>query len=211
MGRSRTPVVGLLGGVGSGKSTVADALADLGAVVIDADRIGHEVLLEPGVRDAVAARWGADVCSDDGDIDRARLARIVFAQADDRTALQELEAILHPRITTRMQQELARLTADPAIPLVVLDAPMLLEAGWDRVCDALIYVHASDAVRLGRVQQTRYWDKEELDRRERMQKPLDLKRTRADFHVDNGGMPDDCRRQVERLFFKLSDDRHAVG
>lgn len=206
MPRTRKRVVGLLGGVGSGKSTVAAALGRLGAGVIDADRLAYEVLSEPAVRDAVVARWGESMCGPDGRVDRTRLARVVFDPTGDRAALSALEAILHPPIAARMQKELAEMMADPAVPLVVLDAPVLLEAGWDRFCDALVFVHASPAERLGRVMQARHWDKEELSRRERMQKPLDLKRERADYQVDNSGSAEDCGLQVERLFHELSDD-----
>ena len=206
MSRSAKPVVGLVGGVGSGKTAVAEVFADLGAGVIDADRMAHEVLAEPDVRDAVARRWGPRVCGPDGRIDRARLARVVFADPDDGAPLKELEAILHPRITARMHEQVARPVADPDVPLIVLDAPVLLEAGWDKYCGAIVYVHAPQAVRLGRVLQARHWKKEELEQRERQQKPLNLKKACADYEVDNSGSPEDCRRQVERLVHDLTDD-----
>ena len=206
MARARKRVVGLLGGVGSGKSTVAQILAELGADVIDADRLGHEVLQDPEVRRAISQRWGPQVCDPDGRIGRDRLGRAVFADPNDRSQLADLEAILHPRIAARMQEGLARVMACPETKLVVLDAPVLLEAGWDEFCDVLVYVEAPEAVRLGRVVQARGWDKEELNRRERMQKPLNLKKARADYEVDNSGSPEDCRHQVRRLFSDLSDD-----
>ena len=135
-------ILGLLGGVASGKSLVAGQLERLGAGVLDADRAGHEVLRMPEVEQAARERWGEAVFRPDGHIDRHRLAAIVFAPppkgSEERRFLEELT---HPRIRRLLEKEANGLAA-AGFPAAVLDAPLLLEAGWDTLCHRLILVDA---------------------------------------------------------------------
>jgi len=128
----RVPVIGLLGGIGSGKSQVAALLARRGARVIAGDELAHEVLRQPAIRDAIAARWGRGMLDEQGQVQRRRLGAIVFADSCERRAL---EAMVHPWIQGRIARQVAAAREDPAVRLIVLDAAVMLEAGWDDVCD----------------------------------------------------------------------------
>jgi dephospho-CoA kinase len=188
------PVIGVVGGIGSGKSAASAALARRGGRVIDADRIGHDALRDPTLRDRVAARWPS-VIGADGSIDRKRLGRIVFA---DVPQLKELEAIVHPWIRARVRERVDAARAEAGVRFVVLDAALLLEAGWADACDYVVFVDARFETRLARVRD-RGWDAAELTRRERAQWPLDRKRDAADAILANDGLPEDLDRAAERL------------
>src|SRR5437763_12800469 len=142
------PVVGLVGGIGSGKSEVAAALARRGGCLVAGDPLGHAALRQPSVRQQVVDRWGPDLLGADGEIDRTKLGAVVFADADERAAL---EAIVHPWISRRLREQLIAAKADPNCRFVVLDAAVMLEAGWRTACDVVVYVDAPRAVRLRRV------------------------------------------------------------
>src|SRR5258708_38301202 len=133
-GQFEMKVVGLLGGVASGKSLVARQLCDLGAGLLDGDRAGHEVLRLPEVERLVRQRWGNEVFAADGRVDRRALARIVFAPPPDGPReLEHLERITHPKITHRLREQAAALAAE-GLPAAVLDAPVMLKAGWNEFC-----------------------------------------------------------------------------
>jgi len=192
-------IIGLLGGVASGKSFVAAELARLGAVILDADRAGHEVLHEPEVIMAARNRWGGTVFNAEGDIDRKRLAAIVFADTPaGRAELAYLEQLTHPRIGQRLLDQL-QVARNEGVPLAVLDAPVMLKAGWDRMCDTILFVDASDEVRLSRAL-ARGWTEAEFRRREAAQEPVAVKAARADLAIDNSGPPEATRAQVERVY-----------
>lgn len=176
------PVIGITGGIGSGKSSIAKALESLGAVVIDSDKLAHAELETPDVVKAIKARWGNKVCHADGRIDRRSLGAIVFK---DAVELQWLEDLLYPRIHERRRAIIDELKSRRGVKAVVLDAPKLHEAGVDKECDAVLFVDADHDVRLQRVAQTRSWDAAELARREKMQIPLDKKKAMADYVVVN--------------------------
>ena len=195
-------VVGLLGGVASGKSLVAAQLAQLGAGVLDADRAGHEVLRLPQVEAVVRARWGDQVFGPDGRIDRSRLARIVFAANPEGSRQRKyLEQLTHPEIGRLLARQAAEFQA-AGKPVAVLDAPLLMEAGWDKLCDKLIFVEAPAQARLDRAQR-RGWKEQDFQARQRAQHSLELKRQRADLIVDNSGPPEAIKAQVERIWQSL--------
>ncbi len=192
------PVAGLTGGIGSGKSRVAAALRARGAVVIDADAVGHEVLEQPEVRRQVVDRFGPQVVhSPDGSIDRRALGCIVFA---DPSALRDLEAIVHPVMRRRFEEIIAREIREGAAPLVVLDAAILLEAGWDSLCDLIVFVDASLPIRLDRVARSRGWTAELLQAREAAQWSCERKRARAHVRFRNEASLEDLDRNVDSLF-----------
>jgi dephospho-CoA kinase len=205
------PVIGLIGAIGSGKSHVARLLARRGAVVIDADRIGHEVLQEPEVRRGVVQRFGPGVedrsaraAPGEAPINRRSLGTIVFA---DPAALRDLEGLLHPRMERRFHLEILRAEKDGAAPAIVLDAAILLERGWDRFCDVVVFVDASWPVRLHRVAASRGWDAATLQAREAAQWPIDVKRGRADFVIGNDGSLDALERAAAGLLDWLARAR----
>jgi dephospho-CoA kinase len=187
------PVIGLIGGIGSGKSQVATAFARNGARVIAGDQLGQAALRDPDIRARVASRWGGAVLDEHGDIDRRRLGAIVFADSAERKAL---EAIVHPWIRRHILADIDKARRDPGVPLIVLDAAIMLEAGWNEVCDRLVYIEAPRAVRLERVARQRGWSEKEVDARERAQLPLTEKVVRADHVLDNSASLEYLNRQV---------------
>ena len=193
------PIIGLTGGIGSGKSTVAEAMRELGAAVIDADRLNHEELNSPEVLEELRRWWGPQVVGSDGRADRAAIRRIVGGDAVQR---QRLERLVHPRIDRRRRALVDQYRADPAIRAIIWDAPLLHEVGLAEACDFLVFVEADRAIRLDRVRQ-RGWTAEDLERFEKSQLPLDTKRDRADYRVVNSSDIADLRRQVEDVFSRI--------
>ena len=135
-----------------------------------------------------------------GEIDRRKLGAIVFADAAERRAL---EAIVQPWIGERLRAEIAAARADPAVRFVILDAAVMLEAGWEKACDLLVFVDAPEAVRRSRVAGQRGWSAAEIAARERAQMSPADKAARADVIVDNSGSPEALERQLDRLLERL--------
>ena len=185
-GMSReVPVIGLIGGIGSGKSHVARELAARRRiVVVDADRAGHKILKDPEVKEEIRRRFGGDVFGCNGEIERSRLGALVF-WSDSPDRRQALNEIMHPRIAGEMRREIDEARRTNGVEAVVVDAALLLEAGWREQCDLVVYVHSSWEDRLERVSRTRGWSAAELQRREESQLPLEHKRAQADAVVDN--------------------------
>jgi dephospho-CoA kinase len=193
----RKPVIGLVGGIGAGKSSVADALARHGGKVVAGDPLGHEALEQQDILDRIADAFARrDILTESGRIDRKKLGRVVFPSPVERSRLEHL---VHPYIEDRIREEIDKAQADPGVKFVVLDAAVMLEAGWDDVCDKLIYVDAPRPVRLARVKQQRGWTDTDLANREAVQMPAEKKKERADTVIDNSGSPAATSAQVDAL------------
>ncbi|MFQ5591009.1 MAG: dephospho-CoA kinase [Phycisphaerae bacterium] len=190
------PIIGLVGGIGAGKSSVASILESLGAAVIDSDRLTHDELRDAEVIATLRTWWGARVCPDEGSVDRQAVASIVF---DDPAELTRLEALLYPRLARRREELIRVYSADQAVVAIVLDAPKLYEAGLHRLCDAVIFVEADREVRLKRLATSRGWSERQLRKRENLQKSLDEKRAIADYAIVNHSAVADLRPAVERV------------
>ncbi|MCX7407569.1 MAG: dephospho-CoA kinase [Planctomycetota bacterium] len=182
----RIPVIGVVGGIGSGKSAVAREVASLANVhVIDADRLGHEALLDSDVKLALRRQFGESIFDATGEVHRSSLARCVFGDGESyRTARHALEQIVHPEIARRITTEIAQAEA-VGQEAVLLDAAVLLEAGWRRLCDAVVFIDAPEELRLQRVQQRSGWTREEFHRREASQLGLTEKRRQCDAVIVN--------------------------
>ncbi len=204
----RKLVVGLIGGIGSGKSRVAAAFARRGARVVSGDEAGHEALRQPEVKQRLVERWGPEVLGPDGAIDRRRVAARVFA---DPAELEALQAVVWPWITARLREQVAAARAEPGVRLVVLDAAVLLEAGWDGECDRVVYVDVPRATRLRRLAEGRGWSAKEVETRERAQLSLTDKASRADDAVDNSGTPGATECQVDALLRRWGLAEEAPG
>jgi dephospho-CoA kinase len=191
--------VGLTGGVGAGKSTVAAALADLGAVVIDADVLAREVV-EPGTPGlaAVVQEFGPDVLAPDGSLDRARLGELVFTDPPRRSAL---EAIVHPLVRRRAAELEA---AAPAGALVVHDIPLLAETGQAGSFDAVVVVDVPVEVQVARLARDRGWSAGEAAARITAQASREDRLAVATYVLDNTGTPEDLRRRVAEVFVQLT-------
>lgn len=208
---NNTIVVGLVGGVASGKSEVSRQLQSLGAHVVHADAIGHDVLREPDVREAVVTHFGTNILSADAtEIDRSRLAKRVFG--DDPAIVLErrhLESIVHPRIRQRIADELDAVRRGSGAWLIVLDVPLLIESGWIESCQRVIMVEADEAIRLSRAM-ARGWTEAAFRERERSQISLAAKRAAATDTIDNSGSMESLRMQVIHLVASMRQQLDGV-
>ena len=198
--------IGLICGIACGKSAVADALARQGAVVFNGDELGHQVLDEPEVRDALVARWGAGVLDGAGRIDRKAVAKIVFAPTPEGNAEREfLEQLVHPGIRRRIEAGIRQLP-DASVPAIVIDAALLVEAGWSSICTAIVFVDCPRDQRLRRAQ-TRGWSEAEFTRREAAQLPIEEKRRRASHVIDNSRSLAELDVEVARSWATIQAER----
>ena len=208
------PVIGLIGGIGAGKSRVAELLAAEGAFVIDADTVGHALLDQRPVREQVVAQFGAGVLDRSGSpddpprIDRRALGAIVFASP---AALEQLEAILHPPMRRTFERAIARAVRRGRARAVVLDAAILLEAQWNTLCDQVVLVDAPRDLRLARLAAARGWNEDVLAAREAAQWPLERKRALADAVVVNDAGAEPLAEQVHRLADALLPPSHPAS
>lgn len=194
-------IVGLTGGIGTGKSTFSALLRARGAAVIDADRLARDAVApgSPGLAEVVAA-FGAEVLDASGSLDRKRMASVVFA---DPAARRRLEAIVHPRVRDAMAQEVARLAAAGA-PLVIYDVPLLYEAGRDRDVDEVIVVWAPHEAQIARLAARDGMSRADAEARIAAQLPLDEKARRADYVVANDGSPEALAAKADALLSDLA-------
>jgi len=199
------PVIGLTGGIGSGKSAVARWLAERRNVrVIDGDAIGHDVLRHSDIKKRLRAEFGSVIFSADGDIDRRPLAALVFgASPEQRNARRRLEEIVHPEIRRVISETISRETASHNIDVIILDAAVLLEAGWNDVCTAVVFVDSPLEARQKRVQQSRGWSGDDLVKREASQMGLDEKKSHADLIISNDSTLERAGHQLEEFVDRL--------
>ena len=197
-----TPIIGIVGGIGAGKSSVARVFESLGCVVSDSDASVREILQDQRVQRQLADWWGESVIAPDGSVDRSKIAQLVFESDAER---RKLEGLIHPMVHQRRRETIEQARADGASGVIV-DAPLLFEAGVDSECDAIVFVDTPREIRLSRVKTTRGWDESELDRRENAQLGLEEKRKRSDYVVSNSGLPDELHGRVARVLASIQKD-----
>lgn len=185
-------VIGLVGGIGAGKSAVAAVFEEMGAHRIDADRIAHHVLQLPSVKRRLKDLYGNSIIDVCGRVDRAALAQRAFRS---KKTIRELEGVIHPIVIQRITKRIAA-----ASGIVVLDAPLILECALDELCDLLVCVKAPARVRRARLRRERNWDEREVRRRERLQLPVAAKARRADICVENDGSPVRTRARIKAIW-----------
>jgi len=191
--------IGLVGGVASGKSLAAKMLEDLGARLLDADRTGHEILNEEEVQAALRERWGPAVFTAGGEVDRKAVAARVFGSGEEAEANRRfLEGLLHPRIRQRLEQQRQAFAA-ASVPAVVVDAPLLLEAGWGPMCDIIVFIDASQEQRLARARH-RGWTERAFSEREAAQMSVEEKRRAAHVVIRNDSSECELRRAIEKFW-----------
>lgn len=184
---SAVPVIGIVGGIGSGKSAVArEASRKRPWFVVDADRIGHQTLLLPEVITKLTEQFGTHILDADGQLDRSAIAQEVFG-TDREQQKQQLEAIVHPHIRRLAEDQITEAEESGHYKLIILDAAILLEAGWRTLCDAVVFIDSDWSDRRQRVEQTRNWDADELRKREASQLSIEEKRSQADAIISNTG------------------------
>ena len=198
---TRSSVIGVTGGIATGKSTVLSALSDLGAEVIDADRVYHELIDAGQPLNAILRNeFGPAIAAPDGTIDRSALGRLVFRDAE---GLARLEALTHPAVIAEIERRLDAV----AVPVVAVDAVKLVESGMDRLCDAVWLVTLDRDAQIERLMARNGLSLEEAIRRIDAHRPSNAVRERADVVIDNGGPVEATRRRVAELwrdFLKLS-------
>jgi dephospho-CoA kinase len=197
---SGKPIIGLTGGIGAGKSLIAQMLAEAGCMVISSDEIIRLAYKDSMIKQTLRKWWGGMIFSPDGCVDRSAVARKVFSRPEDR---KKLEQLLHPyanQVRERMMQQAAE---DPNIVAFVWDTPLLIETGLNRLCDKVVYVEAPIEARLARVKEARGWSEQELAERENLQLPLDKKKEISDYCISNTADADYARGQVRDTLTRI--------
>ena len=193
-------IVGIVGGIAAGKSTVVEMLAECGADFIDADSEAHRVLEQHEVKAALVEWLGPEVVTPEGSVDRATIAQKVFA---DPKALERLQHLVHPGVRRAIERKVKEYRSQATSPMLVLDVPLLLESeSLTELCDKLIFIEANQQIRTARVA-TRNWTAEDLQKRESFQMDIEEKRSRADLTIDASGTLDATRERVRACFNKL--------
>ncbi len=195
-----TKVIGLTGGIGSGKSTVSQCLAELGAVIIDADKVGHEAF-KPDTEawHQVVATFGGQILTPSGEVDRKKLGEIVF---NDPESLSKLNQIMHPRMYDMMKAQIEEYRRQ-GVDVVVLEAAVLIEANWTPLVDEVWVTVAPEATVLKRIKKQRRLDEAQTLARIRSQLPQEERIKHADVVINNAGELDEVKTKVKELWEKL--------
>lgn len=191
-------IIGLTGGIASGKSTIAQMLVERGALLVDADQVAREVVLpgEPAL-EAIASIFGQAVLQEDGSLNRSKLGEIVF---QDKESLKKLEAITHPVIRQRMQQKMDAYADQYPERLVVADVPLLYETKQEKLYEGIMVVYIPAELQISRLMQRNGYSKEEAVRRVESQMNIEEKRERADWVINNSGSLEATKQQIEQFW-----------
>lgn len=197
-------IVGLTGGIASGKSLVAKVFQDLGAHIIDADKIVHE-LLEPGQQawEEVVKYFGPEIVFPDKTIDRRKLGEIVFNDAEKRAWLNQC---LHPKVFAVYTARVKHLCARALHAIIVLDAALLIETGYHKKMDRIVVVYADQEQQMERLTSRDRFSREQALVRIRSQMPLSEKRKQADYVIENTGTREETEQQAREIFQKLKQE-----
>ncbi len=193
----KKPIIGILGGICSGKSTVAAEFAKLGCGVVDADKITHELLEKDEVKKKIVAAFGEGILDAALNIDHGKLADIVFS---DSLMLSKLNGIVHPLVLSRAEVLIERYTLEPKVKAIVLDIPLLVEVGWHKRCQKLVFVKCRRRLRVDRAKKIWGFDENQLKIRENFQFSIDKKAAIADNTIDNNSGFSALAEQVAGVF-----------
>ena len=194
------PVIGIAGGIGSGKSFIARLFGEIRCAVVDSDAQVKAAYRDPAVIETIRRRWGDAMFLADGEINRPAVAKKVFSDEAER---RWLEGLIHPWVAEARRREMSAAAEDPQVVAYVWDTPLLFEAGLNGECDAVVFVDAPWEQRLARVRQGRGWDEAELLRRQKSQWPLDKKQRISDYVLTNTADADDARGQVREVLSRI--------
>jgi dephospho-CoA kinase len=205
MGNSgKKAIIGIVGGMCSGKSTAARELAKSGCAVIDADEMAHQLLDDESVRAKIVQVFGEEVLEKEGKVSRAELAKRAFSDADELALLTE---ILHPPVLAKVEELIGAYESKPGVKAIVLDMPMLAEVEWEKRCDYVIFIDCEEPKRLERAQKTGIFSADEVKKRENLQISLDKKRVIADNIVNNNSDLSSLSKQIANIFSNIMDKR----
>jgi dephospho-CoA kinase len=204
VGEKTKKIIGLVGGMCSGKTTAAKEFANLGCAVINADEIAHQLLEEKDVFSKIIKLFGKEILNEQGKIDRHLLANFVFG---DPAKLSKLTGVLHPKVMVKVEELLALYEKDSAVKAIVLDIPLLIEVGWEKRCDYVIFVDCKPQIRLERAKKMGVFDVDQLKIRENLQISLDKKKLIADNVIDNNSGLSGLSKQIACLFSSIIEKR----
>lgn len=197
----RKPLIGIVGGIASGKSTVAREFGKLGCAVIDADQMVHTLLDDPSVKDEIVHLLGPAILGPDGRIDRRMMGQRVFA---DRRELTAIDAIIHPRVLGRTEAMIAQYQKDDSVAAIVLDMPLLIDVGWADRCDRVLFVDCALSRRIERASRDGTLTEQDIKIRENFQISLDEKAKLADNTIDNNSELSTLVRQIKTIFSEIT-------
>ena len=201
-------IIGIVGAPAGGKSTVAECLAELGATWINADKIAHEMLEKPSVKDKLVVYFGEQILAKDGKIDRSSLAELVFGDDEPhRKGLNYLESVVHP--LTR-QQITYQIQNAPFHQITLLDVPLLFESKWHHVCDEIWFIDAPRDKRLARAV-ARGWNEDELTKREQNQLPIEQKRAFSTRVISNDKSLIDLKDRLREIWDDLKQRQESTS
>ena len=192
--KQRIKVIGITGGIASGKSTITAMLESLGADLIDADKICHELINTKEIALEVTKRWGSQLQDNHGRIKRDALAEIVFSEEKEISALNR---IIHPKAIKQIKSEIAKSHSDVATKAIVLDAALLVESNLVEICDIVLFVDSDEGRCKERVQCSRKWPLDEIEKREKFQGLLQQKREISDVIINNNNSKEDTLNQIK--------------
>jgi dephospho-CoA kinase len=193
----KKPIIGILGGICSGKSTVATEFAKFGCAVIDADKMAKELLEKSVIQSKIVRLFGKEILDSAGKISRRKLAKIVFS---DPSQLSALTDIIHPPVLKKTNTFIKKYMMDATISAIVLDMPLLAEVGWEKHCDTLIFVVCDPKIRLKRAKTRGMKDENELKVRENFQISLDKKQQMSDYSIYNNSDLSELAQQIGSIF-----------
>ena len=194
------PIIGIAGGIGSGKSLVASILRDENCCVINSDEQVKNAYKDTTIKMTLQKWWGKMVLDPSGEIDRGVVSRKIFNSASER---QRLENLIHPVVNKLREKQMNQAADNPAVLAYVWDTPLLFETGLNAHCDTVIFVDSPVELRIARVKENRGWADGELEKRENLQMPLDKKRDASEYIVVNTADVDDLRRQVSEVLSRI--------
>jgi dephospho-CoA kinase len=209
--RHGKPVIGIAGGIASGKSYIADLFGELGCLVIKSDDQVAAAYRDPEVLAELKRWWGDGVVRPDGAVDKRVIANRIFGDPEER---RRLEGLLHPYVARLRDTQMLAAAGDKNVVAYVWDTPLLFETGLNQECDAVVFVDAPRDLRVSRVKETRGWDESELMRREILQTPLDRKRELSDHVITNTADATRARSQVREVLSRIlveKTGRAALG
>ena len=199
----KKPIIGIIGAIASGKTTAAKEFVKLGCGLVDADKIAHEVLDEPKIKEKLIAVFGTSVLDRADKVDHKKLADIVFT---DPAKLKQLTDMVHPLVLKRSEQLIDRYNHTEHVQAIVLDMPLLVEIGWDKRCDTLIFIDCKEPLRASRAEKKAGFDKNQLKIRENFQISLDKKAGIADNTIENSSDLSSLTVQITNIFSNIIDD-----
>jgi len=196
-------IIGITGGMCSGKTAVAKEFERLGCNVIDADEIAHKYLDKTSVKSKIIAGFGKEIINPDSSINRKKLAEIAFSTKEKIALLND---IIHPMVMKEVEQRIEQYKNDQNTKAIILDMPLLLEVGWENRCDKLIFVDSNENIRVQRAKTLDICNKKQFKLREKFQISLDNKKNIADNVINNSSDISELRRQVFNIFSSIVDN-----